>query len=270
MYIGNEQAATVLRSALSAERGHAFLLSGPAGVGKNALARELIAEKIGRPLKENDPDILMLEIEGAHIGRMEVAPIAHHLSRRPIIGKWNIVFLADAQRLTPEAANSLLVLLENPPATALLFLTTTSLGAVLSTIRSRCVPIVFGTVAQEEIIRGLKQLFPEQTESTIARCAELAHGLPGEAISLLNDPHRLAAAEEQSRAVEAWIDGGLTERLGIAKQLGDDRERTLRFLTELASSPARGWYRGALTAERQLLRNVQPRAVLEAFAMLEV
>jgi DNA polymerase III delta prime subunit len=270
MVIGNKRAATLLRNALSSERGHAFLLSGPIGVGKQALAQQLIAEKLGRPLKENDPDILMLDIEGAHIGREDVAPITHHLSRRPIIGKFNIVILLGAQRLTPEAANSLLVLLENPPATALLFLTTTSLGAVLSTIRSRCVPVVFGTVAQEEIARGLKQLFPEQTESTIARCAELARGLPGEAISLLNDPRKLLAAEERSRTVNAWVSGGLTERLDIAKQLGDDGERTLQFLAELVSGPAQGWYAGALTAERQLLRNVQPRAVLEAFAMLEV
>jgi DNA polymerase-3 subunit delta' len=270
MYIGNTQAASLLRSALSTERGHAFLLSGPAQVGKRALIDALLEEKLGRVIKKNDPDVLVLEVDTPSIGRAQVRPVAKHLSRRPVAGKWNVVILPDAQRLTPEAANSLLVLLENPPVTALLFLTTTTLSAVLSTIRSRCVPIVFGTVSKEIIIDGLKKLFPKQTEAAITRSAELAHGLPGYAIALLQDSRLLLKAEERAQTIQAWIKGGLSQRLTIAKELGDDRDKTLSFLNELAESESWAWYPGALTAERQLLRNVQPRAVLEAFAMLEV
>ncbi|MFO0702587.1 MAG: hypothetical protein U0514_01780 [Candidatus Andersenbacteria bacterium] len=183
-FIGNTRARHLLDVAIQGERAHAILLTGPAGLGKRTLARLALAQAAGRPVQAADPDVLDLSRDpGAlggpgGIGREVAVRIVKHLSRRPVASPRSCVLLPGADRLTPEAANALLVTLEEPPAHALILLTATNAGAVLPTVRSRCLPIPLQLVSAAEIKAGLGAPNP---------VVALAAGRPGRALRYLHD-----------------------------------------------------------------------------------
>jgi len=98
-----------------------------------------------------------------------------------------IILIGDADRLvpqesSPEAANSLLKFLEEPPATTIVILTTTDPTRVLPTIRSRAVPLRLGRLSEAELDAALSQLAPELSESERRSRIARAQGSIGRAL----------------------------------------------------------------------------------------
>lgn len=112
-------------------------------VGKNLESREgKILEVISDPKfsLKNNPDLLLIEKTKAKksIGIEEVREIGKFLKILPISHTQKIVLIKDAQILTPEAQNSLLKILEEPPVYARIILETSGIEKFLPTIISRC------------------------------------------------------------------------------------------------------------------------------------
>lgn len=268
-FIGNQRAQQLLAAAVAGGSAHAVLLGGPNAVGKRTLAQRTIAGVVGRTVRPGDPDVLDLSdetIAPGGIGRDVAVRIVKHLSRKPVASPRSCVLLPSADRLTIEAANALLVTLEEPPAHALILLTADNPAAVVATIRSRCLPLQLTAVPDDELQTGLESAAVPADQ--VKRALALAAGRPGRALRYLRDEAFAQKLNGLRDDLTAWQEGALPERLALAARYGTEREAATDFLEELDLMLPLNWRRGLLDARRRLARNVQPRAALEAFAML--
>lgn len=268
-YIGNAKAQAHAQAAITRRGGVVLLLSGPTHVGKHALARHLVAQALGRPLKEAEPDVLDVTQETTVAGTLSIATAKKavaHLARTPFAGDRTFLILTQADRLTIEAANALLVTLESPPAHAVCILTTNNRARVLPTVRSRCLPITLAPVPSGELAAGLQAngVKPAELDTLVT----LAQGLPGRALQAHSDAVFRRSLKKVQGDLATWQTSDLLTRLDLAARYGKDRQSAAHFLSEAVYTLAPVWRSGLLRADRQLTRNVPARAVLEAFAML--
>jgi DNA polymerase-3 subunit delta' len=92
------------------------------------------------------------------LGIDEMRKLKNFLSLRPYAGHWRVVLIDEAERLGAEAAAALLKIIEEPPASSLIFLITTNARALLPTIASRMMEIKFAPHARVELIDYLGKM----------------------------------------------------------------------------------------------------------------
>ncbi len=165
--VGNEGIKKILRLAL--ERGrvpNALIFAGPDGVGKMEMAMTLAKALNCETLTSNScdacPSCRAID-NGSHLDVMAFAAevqkvtveqtelIKHLAFLRPMTGKKRVFIIDDAKDMTPEAANSMLKVLEEPPSFTHVILLTDSPHLFLPTIRSRCRMFSFSSIGREEI-----------------------------------------------------------------------------------------------------------------------
>jgi DNA polymerase-3 subunit delta' len=138
---------------------HAWLFTGPPGSGRSVAARALAAalecDRAADPLSGpgcgecgpcrmvkagTHPDVRSVVPEGLSIGVNEMRAVVASSARRPSLGRWQVVVIEDADRLTEGASNALLKAIEEPPdrTVFLLCAPSTHPDDVIVTIRSRC------------------------------------------------------------------------------------------------------------------------------------
>ncbi|MBN1947603.1 MAG: DNA polymerase III subunit delta' [Bradymonadales bacterium] len=259
--VGHEQVLYRLQEAFSQGRAHhAYLLTGPPGIGKATAARllchSLLCQEgtIGHPC-HRCPDCIQVRA-GSHPDYVEVdAGLAaikiesiRRLSREWSFGSFQggarCALLDDAERMTPEAANALLKLLEEPPARSWFFLVAANRSQLLPTVVSRCQHVPFRPLSKEEVRRVLERLRPISSDLEVA--ATFSGGSPGKALALMEDPafqnHReffrdfFALAESPASAVLSFglwsqaVEGGARSGGG---SLTVQREHTRNLLEML-------------------------------------
>lgn len=137
----------------------AYLFLGPAGTGRLFLARCLaktvncqagsfppcgICPSCLKIDNNNHPDIHYIQKQDANFIRIEqIQQIQKDIFLRPFEGKCKVFIIFNAEDLTPEAANRLLRILEDPPTDSLIILIASDLRRIFSTIISRCQKILF-------------------------------------------------------------------------------------------------------------------------------
>lgn len=194
----------------------------------------------------------------------------------PIFGSHKVAILHDADRMQGGAANALLKTLEEPHSHAKLILTTTSVGSLLPTIRSRCLAVACSLPSAD----ALRDAHPEAMPEDLV----FAEGAPGRLEEILRDPApyrdlaSLARSLPKRRRAEALV---LTESLrGIAERLEktkgcNTRTANAEVLALLATWVARDananprWTSVLADAHRRILQNGSPTVVLDsAFAKM--
>lgn len=184
---------------------HAWLVTGPAGIGKAtfafALARILLggegeAQPAGRRISAaTHADLLVVERgfdEKKHRYRQEIVaddvrPINAFLRRTAAEGGWRVVIVDGAEWMNRSAANAVLKILEEPPPATVLILTSSAPGRLLPTIRSRCRRLELSPLPEADMRRVLHAQWPNLPERDFMRILEQAHGAPGKAVALLAD-----------------------------------------------------------------------------------
>lgn len=127
---------------------HAYIFQGPEQIGKKLFAQDLsILINKREKFDPADPDIFMVSPrvgEGeTKIYIEDIRDLKSFLSLRPFYGPYQIVIVDDAHRLTPEASNAFLKLLEEPSGKVIFFLVTSQPQELLPTINSRAQHISF-------------------------------------------------------------------------------------------------------------------------------
>lgn len=198
---GQDQAKTVLDRVFNSGRlAHAYLFRGPDGVGKKraallSAARLNCAETAAtgpcgdcppcRKLRSgNHPDVVVVSAENGTIKIDRIRELCRSLAYPPYESEMRTVIIEDIHTMTPEAANSLLKTLEEPPPRNLLILTAESSRELLPTIVSRCQTIPFYGLAAETCARVIRQQCPDLGTEEAVLLAELAGGSPGTALLL--------------------------------------------------------------------------------------
>lgn len=190
--VGHNAPKRMLSRALETGRPfHSYLFWGPEGVGKKFLALHF-AQALACPNKLDGcgcssckqaefgvhPDLHLILPEGESIKIGGARTMIEVSTLNPISSPWVVNIVDEADRLTPEAANSLLKLLEEPPSTVVNILITSRPHFLPPTILSRCLPVSFGFLSQKEILRELSEKKVEDAE-VISR---VASGRMGDAL----------------------------------------------------------------------------------------
>jgi len=140
-----DEAFSLLQSAQTQNRlAHAYLITGPAGSGKRALANRVCSLLVGRPIENlQHPDIHVIEPESKsrRILIEQMRELERSLHMRSLSGGHKIGVIVDADRLQPNAANAFLKTLEEPPGQSSLLLLSSLPDQLLETILSRCLEI---------------------------------------------------------------------------------------------------------------------------------
>ncbi|MCZ2830041.1 DNA polymerase III subunit delta' [Modestobacter sp. VKM Ac-2986] len=159
------QAAVASPSAMT----HAWLFTGPPGSGRSVAARAFAAalqcpnggdgtcHECRTVLAGSHADVHRIVPEGLSISAAEVRAIVGTAARAPSRGRWQIVLVEDADRMTEAASNAVLKTLEEPPARAVILLCAPSLHPddVSVTIRSRCRVVPLRTPTIEAVTEVL-------------------------------------------------------------------------------------------------------------------
>lgn len=222
--VGQEQVVRALTNELARNSiVHAYLFTGPRGVGKTTSAR-LFAKAInctGRgtsaePCQQCEPCVAytqgsaidIIEIDAAsHTG---VDMVREHIIENarflPTRAAHKVFIIDEVHMLSTSAFNALLKTLEEPPAHALFILATTEVQKLLATIRSRCEEYTFRRVGHGQIVERLQSILQEEQRTVagdvVARIASLSEGclrdaesLLGQVLSLKEDEITLADCE---------------------------------------------------------------------------
>ncbi|HEY8302789.1 MAG TPA: DNA polymerase III subunit delta' [Jatrophihabitans sp.] len=228
---------------------HAWLFTGPAGSGRSVAARALAAalqcerEPAGcgqcsachTVATRSHPDVHAVVPEGLSISVAEMRAVVARSARRPVLGKWQVILLEDADRLTEPAANALLKMVEEPPARTVVLLCVPSLHPddVLPTIRSRCRLVSLRTPPAEAISAVLQR--DGVAGETADWAAAASQGHVGRARRLARDE----AAREHRTAVLA-IPASLTSMaacLSAADKLVSSAEAEAKDLSASLDAP---------------------------------
>ena len=176
--IGQEHITkTISKSIAQKKIAHAYLFSGPHGVGKTSLAR-IIAKALNcvngptdKPCGEcpscvqieNGTPLDVIEIDGAsNRGIENIRTIIENVRISPVSGKYKIYIIDEVHQITNEAFNALLKTLEEPPPHVVFILATTEAERVLPTIRSRCQQYTFKSLNIEDLEKILKSILSKE------------------------------------------------------------------------------------------------------------
>lgn len=193
--VGQEHITTTLKNAFQTNRlHHAYLFSGPRGIGKTTTARIFARLVNCKNPKDSEPcnqcvncvsileghSLDVLEIDGASNNSVDdVRTLRENAKYPPSLGKFKIYIIDEVHMLSTSAFNALLKILEEPPRHLIFIFATTELHKVPPTIQSRCQRFEFRRMEIEIIKNQISRIasaediqIDEQSLFTIAKKAD--------------------------------------------------------------------------------------------------
>jgi DNA polymerase-3 subunit gamma/tau len=208
--VGQEHVTTALDHALKKGTiSHAYLFTGPRGVGKTSIARILAHEINGLPYDEGQTHLDIIEIDAASNRRIdEIRDLREKVHIAPSSAKYKVYIIDEVHMLTKEAFNALLKTLEEPPAHAVFILATTEAHKLPETIVSRTQRYAFKPVSMDKVVAHLRHIASEEkikiTDEALALIAAHGEGSFRDSISLL-DQVRNTQHEVTLKTVQAAL-----------------------------------------------------------------
>lgn len=274
--VGQESVVRTLKNALEQGRVvHAYVFSGPRGVGKTTTARILsralncqngpTTEPCGNcPSCDsitNGSAVDVIEIDGAsNRGINEIRELRESVRYAPSGGKYKIYIIDEVHMLTKEAFNALLKTLEEPPPHVIFIFATTSPKSIPVTVLSRCQHLNFRRIPKAKIMDHLSYICGQEkvsiTPGALEMIARVAEGSVRDSLTVL-DQAMAFSSDVQEQDLQTML--GLPEQSLLYNMAGlllkADRSGLLETVRDLAEggSDLRTFPRELSTLFRNLL-----------------
>ena len=191
--VGQQHVVKTLTNAIkSGKHSHAYLLTGPRGVGKTTIAR-IIAKQLNGLKKEDSLDSYLdiIEIDGAsNRGIDEIRSLREKVQVSPAKLDYKVYIIDEVHMLTKEAFNALLKTLEEPPSHVVFIFATTEVHKLPDTIISRTQRFDFKSIPQSDMVSHLRFIADSEKikidDEALASIAQISKGGFRDAISLLD------------------------------------------------------------------------------------
>ena len=275
--IGQDHVVTTLRNAIRLGRvAHAFIFSGPRGVGKTSVAR-ILAKALncekgpsGIPCnacancREITEGISMdvHEIDGAsNRGIDEIRELRENVKFSPSSSRYKIYIIDEVHMLTKEAFNALLKTLEEPPSHVIFIFATTETHKIPATILSRCQRYEFKRISLKEITATLRKISAGEgiqvSDQALTWIAQGGEGSLRDSQSILDQAISFAGTDIGDADVEALLGRGDRKYLFDLSRaiLGRDSGACLKIIDEAfyAGADLKVFYERMLAHFRNLL-----------------
>lgn len=211
--VGQEHIITALKTALKEGRlSHAYLFTGPRGVGKTSIARILAHQINGLPYTEEDNHLDIIEIDAAsNRGIDEIRDLREKVHISPTTGKYKVYIIDEVHMLTPQAFNALLKTLEEPPAHVVFILATTEVHKLPATIISRTQRYTFRPAENGPLVQHLKDIATKE---------------------------KMTVSDEALQLIAEHGDGSFRDSVGLLDQIGNAGSKvTVEDVQELLGVP---------------------------------
>jgi DNA polymerase-3 subunit gamma/tau len=201
---------------------HALLFHGPSGCGKTTLAR-IVATMLGCKGRHDFSEMNVADYRGID----SVRDIRRQLNQRPLEGSCRVYLLDECHRLTPDAQNAMLKIIEEPPDHVYFMLCTTEPEKLIRTLRSRPMEVRLRPLDADPLISLLRIVSKSEripiTKPVAVKIADMAMGSAREALQILDvvREHRDAAA--MLKHIDRATVG--TQAIYLARKLLDTRSK---------------------------------------------
>lgn len=212
--VGQDHITNTLHRALAADRvAHAYLFTGPRGVGKTSIARILAHEINGLPYTDESTHLDIIEIDAAsNNGVEDVRDLREKAQLAPVSARKKIYIIDEVHMLSKPAFNALLKTLEEPPDHIVFILATTDVEKLPDTIVSRTQQFRFRSIAPQVATAHLKAIAAQEgifiDDAAVHLIAERGDGSFRDSISLLDQVASLSTKPSEKislRDVEALL-----------------------------------------------------------------
>lgn len=294
--IGQEQVVATLQRAVSATESdgsaramtHAWLITGPPGSGRSNAARAFAAAlqcRVGgcgecnactTALAGSHPDVTVVRTEQLSIGVDQVRELVRRAAMSPTLGRFQVLVVEDADRITERGADALLKSIEEPPARTVWLLCAPNAEDLVATVRSRCRRVELCTPSASAITE-LLQRRDGIDEVTARFAARVAQGHIGRARALARSedarqrradvlalPSKLTSLGACLRAAGDLVETASADAAAVTTELDrrerEDLERSLAGATGSGGGARNIKQRHAQAALRDLDEQQKARA----------
>ncbi len=263
--VGHAWAIDLLAQAVRSERvSHAYLLLGPAQIGKTTLARAfsraLVCERAAGPEGDGGPcgacrachrvgegrypDVQIISAEKNWIQIDQIRNLQLDAAVAPLEGRRKVFVIREIERATPAAANALLKTLEEPPPHVVLLLTSNRRDMVLPTVLSRCQILGLRSLPIDDVANALQTRWDVAEDQAIL-LARLSAGRLGWAVGAATDPQVWQTRSKYLDDLLTLVGEGHVGRLNYAESLSRSAENV-----ESALGLWAGWWRDILLVQQ--------------------
>ena len=245
--VGQKSIVRTLQNAIQTDRvGHAYLFSGPRGVGKTTTARILAKGLNCKKGRSTEPcgecpscteiaaaqSMDVLEIDGAsNNGVDDIRELRDSARYAPSRDRYKIFIIDEVHMLSTSAFNALLKVLEEPPPHVVFIIATTERHKLPATILSRCQIFTFRTISAPEIQAHLRQIADREgakiDDRGLSYIVKASEGSMRDAQSLLDQIISFGGqeiAQDDVRDVLGFIPNEVIDRTSTALANQDSRE----------------------------------------------
>ncbi len=290
LLLGHRAAEAELAAAMRSPRmHHAWLILGPAGIGKATLAFRAARRLLAGPPEGDDlalpPEhpVFRRVASGGHADLCTIQPgwnekkkqqhtdilieearkLPDFLHRTAAEGGWRVAVVDGADTLNRNAANALLKVVEEPPSRTVLFLTCLAAGLLPTTLRSRCRRLTLAPLPDADVAALLARENPERPEAERLALARRASGSIGRALALA-DADGADVTGLVRRTLAEPLRLGTADALAVADVIARDEAAFAAFMDDLREGLAE-----AVRAAARAREDAAQRRLLGARSLAE-